>query len=49
MHATLDKDGERIRRQAIIEPGLSARAHDKVLRAARTIADLAGEKRVSAT
>ena len=36
-------------RQAVSELGLSARAHDRVLRAARTIADLAGEERVSST
>ncbi|MGD8453368.1 MAG: YifB family Mg chelatase-like AAA ATPase [Phycisphaerae bacterium] len=48
-HAAIDADGERILRQAVGELGLSARAHDKVLRVARTIADLAGEKNVSAT
>lgn len=42
-HAVLDLEGERILRQAVSELGLSARAHDKVLRVARTIADLAGE------
>ncbi|MEW6250321.1 MAG: YifB family Mg chelatase-like AAA ATPase [Planctomycetota bacterium] len=48
-HAAIDADGERILRQAVSELGLSARAHDKVLRVARTIADLAGEEHVSAT
>jgi magnesium chelatase family protein len=47
-HAAIDLDGERILRQAVSELGLSARAHDKVLRVARTVADLAGEERVSA-
>ena len=48
-HAAIDADGERLLRQAVNELGLSARAHDKVLRVARTIADLAGEPNVTAT
>ncbi len=48
-HAAVDAEGERLLRQAVSELGLSARAHDKVLRVARTIADLAGEERVSVT
>jgi magnesium chelatase family protein len=48
-HAVIDGDGERLLRQAVSELGLSARAHDKVLRVARTIADLVGEEHVSAT
>jgi len=36
----LDPAGETILKQAMTELGLSARAHDKVLRIARTIADL---------
>jgi magnesium chelatase family protein len=44
----LDAAGESLLKQAMTELGLSARAHDKVLRVARTIADLAGEERVSA-
>jgi len=46
-HAPIDAEGERVLRQAVSKLGLSARAHDKVLRVARTIADLAGEERVS--
>ncbi len=46
--AEIDQEGERMLRQAVSELGLSARAHDKVLRVARTIADLAGEERVAA-
>lgn len=46
--APLDAEGERVLRQAVSELGLSARAHDKVLRVARTIADLAGDPQVSA-
>lgn len=41
-HCKLDKEGETLLRQAVSEMGLSARAHDKVLRVARTIADLEG-------
>jgi len=37
----LDEEGRALLRAAMTELGLSARAHDKVLRVARTIADLA--------
>jgi magnesium chelatase family protein len=37
----LDEEGRNLLRGAMSEMGLSARAHDKVLRVARTIADLA--------
>jgi magnesium chelatase family protein len=47
-YVELDATGERVLRQAVSELGLSARAHDKVLRVARTIADLGGEKEVGA-
>lgn len=39
-HCKLDNEGEMLLRQAMSELGLSARAHDKVLRIARTIADM---------
>ncbi|MFO0839224.1 MAG: YifB family Mg chelatase-like AAA ATPase [Phycisphaerae bacterium] len=47
-HAVIDAEGERLLRQAVSELGLSARAHDKVLRVARTVADLAGEPNIQA-
>jgi predicted ATPase with chaperone activity len=48
-YAAIDADGERVLRQAVRELGMSARAHDKVLRVARTIADLVSEENVSST
>ncbi len=47
-HAKLDAAGESLLKQAMMEMGLSARAHDKVLRVARTIADLDGAADIGA-
>jgi magnesium chelatase family protein len=44
----LDEDGRRLLQAAVEKLGLSARAHDKVLRVARTVADLDGAARVRA-
>jgi len=44
----LDTAGEQMLKQAMTELGLSARAHDKVLRLSRTIADLDGAKQIDA-
>ncbi len=44
----LDEAGEMMLKNAMVEFGLSARAHDKICKVARTIADLAGEENVSA-
>ena len=41
-HCKLDSAAEALLKQAMTELGLSARAHDKVLRIARTIADIEG-------
>ncbi len=45
---TLDADGLALLRASVQELGLSARAHDKVLRVARTIADLDDSERITA-
>jgi magnesium chelatase family protein len=42
----LDAAGETILKQAMTEMGLSARAHDKILRVARTIADIEGNENI---
>ena len=44
----LDTTGEMLLKQAMHEFGLSARAHDKICKLARTIADLAGEPEIAA-
>jgi magnesium chelatase family protein len=44
----LDEAGEVLLKQAMTELGLSARAHDKVLRISRTIADLEGCEHIQA-
>ncbi|RME39228.1 MAG: ATP-binding protein [Planctomycetota bacterium] len=47
-HCRLDESAERVLRQALTELGLSARAHDKILRVSRTIADLAERDAIAA-
>ena len=47
-HCALDKVTQKLLREAIDSLGLSARAHDKILRLARTIADLNGKEKIEA-
>ncbi len=44
----LDKEGEDLLKTAILELGISARAYDKILKVARTIADLDGKDIIEA-
>ncbi|TWU40575.1 YifB family Mg chelatase-like AAA ATPase [Novipirellula artificiosorum] len=43
-HCALNKPCQHMLRHSVEEMGLSARAHDKILRVARTIADVAGDE-----
>jgi magnesium chelatase family protein len=46
LHARLDETGEQLMRTAVRQLALSARGYHRVLKLARTIADLAGSERV---
>ncbi|MCF8723969.1 magnesium chelatase family protein [Nitrospina gracilis] len=47
-HCPLDAASQKIMSTAIDKMGMSARAHDRILKVARTIADLAGDNAVAA-
>ena len=46
-HCAIDKDSGNLLQQAMEELSLSARAYDRILKVARTIADLSGEADIS--
>ena len=46
-HCALSTSCQQMLRHSVEEMGLSARAHDKILRVARTIADVAGDDRIN--
>jgi magnesium chelatase family protein len=47
-HCVLDREGKTLLAAAMEELGLSARAHDRILRVARTVADLEGSEPIQA-
>ena len=48
-YCALDAAGEKLMQGAFERLGLTARSHDRILRMARTIADLEGSERIEAS
>jgi len=46
-HCRLDEAGEKTLEVAVLRMGLSARAHGRILKVARTICDLGGEQNIN--
>jgi magnesium chelatase family protein len=46
-HCELSSDAERLLERAMQQQGLSARAHDRILKVARTVADLEGAQSIA--
>jgi magnesium chelatase family protein len=47
VHCELSPDAERLLERAMQQQGLTARAHDRILKVARTIADLEGAEKLA--